>query len=125
MAKREWPLRFECGHEGCRESVTYRYPTMRDRADSYELRNYQGGKWRCIRHSQPNEVLGPDNLEIKTAYTSERREHGIFWGSYGFMHGPGFKAFCADFPAGTKLIVTARIELPQPATEGGDNGGAA
>lgn len=43
---------------------------------------------------------------------------GLFWipeggttGS-GFTHGPGYKAFADDFPEGTRLIVTAWIELP-------------
>jgi hypothetical protein len=58
MAKRDWPLRFQCVHEGCTEHVTYRYETRRDLVSSYELKNYGSGKgWRCVRHSTPNEVV--------------------------------------------------------------------
>lgn len=39
---------------------------------------------------------------------------GLFWddGS-GFTHGTGYKAYADDFPPGTRLIITARIELPE------------
>lgn len=44
---------------------------------------------------------------------------GLFWltegGAHGsgFTHGPGFKAHADDFPEGTRLTVTTRIELPE------------
>ena len=42
-----------------------------------------------------------------------RHLDGLFWDKrQGFTYGPGFKAYASDFPPGTKLIVTARIELP-------------
>lgn len=112
MARREWPLRYVCAHPGCNESATYRYATRRDLVESWERRVYGTNGWRCVRHSKPSEVLGPDNLVLETSFTSEQKDTGLYWGQFGFLHGPGFKAFCEDFPPGTRLIVTARIELP-------------
>ena len=113
MAKRDWPLRFRCAHEGCSEHVTFRYDTQRDLRSSFELKNYGAGNgWRCVRHSTPNEVLSADNLEQRFEVINRQEEYGRFFGHQGFVHGPGFKAFAKDFPPGTKLIITARIELP-------------
>lgn len=113
MAKRDWPLRFQCAHQGCTEHVTYRYDTRRDLVNSYELKSYSGDKgWRCVRHSQPNEVLSEENLETRAEVVSREESHGRFFGNQGFIYGLGFKAFAKDFPPGTKLIITARIELP-------------
>lgn len=113
MAKRDWPLRFQCAHEGCTEHVTYRYETRRDLASSYELKNYGSGKgWRCVRHSTPNEVLSAENPEQRFEVVNREEEYGRFFGHQGFVSGPGFKVFAKDFPPGTKLIITARIELP-------------
>lgn len=113
MAKREWPLRFRCAHEGCTDSVTYRYETQRDLRSSFELKNYGGEKgWLCVRHSQPDEVLSATNLETSSELVNREESYGRFFGNQGFVSGLGFKAFAKDFPPGTKLIVTARIELP-------------
>lgn len=44
---------------------------------------------------------------------------GLFWlpegGAHGsgFTHGPGFKAHANDFPEGTRLTVTTRIDMPE------------
>lgn len=116
MAKREWPLRFVCAHAGCSESATFRYETRRDMMSSFELKHYSGGNWRCARHSDLGRVLAPDNRETRFEVISEQREHGRFFGNFGIVSGPGFLAYATDLPAGTKLIVTARIELP-PAPE--------
>ncbi len=113
MARREWPLRFQCAHPGCTESVTYRYTTRRDLESSFEMKNYRGGKWKCTRHSMPDEVLGTENLETRWESVSAASEHGrVYFGHSGFVCGPGFKAWADDFPPGTRLIVTARIEMP-------------
>lgn len=122
MARRDWPLRFACAHNGCTEHVTFRYDTQRDLRESAELKWYGGGKgWLCTRHNKPNEVLSADNPETHAELISREEAYGLFFGSSGFVHGPGFKAFAKDFPPGTKLIITARIEIPataQGATHG-------
>lgn len=113
MSRRDWPLRFSCKHPGCTEHVTYRYDTRRDLAQSFELKHYGGEKgWRCTRHAKPAEVLSVENIATTCEMTIREEAHGKYFGSSGFVFGPGFKAFAADFPAGAKLIVTARIELP-------------
>lgn len=114
MARREWPLSFRCAHPGCKESVTYRYSTRRDLESSFELKNYRGGNWKCIRHNTPSEVLSVDNIETRWESVSTASKHGhAYFGHAGFVHGPGFKVWADDFPPGAKLIVTARIELPE------------
>jgi hypothetical protein len=124
---REYPLRFKCAHEGCPEYVIYRYSTRRDLAESFELKDYGGTKgWLCTRHSRPNEVLSGLNPETRFEVVSRQESYGRFFGTQGFVHGPGFKLFANDFPAGTKLIVTARIELPEteaPSPTGHQKGG--
>ncbi|MGA1853006.1 hypothetical protein VH570_19415 [Sphingobium sp. HT1-2] len=112
MARREWPLRFVCGQEGCTESANYRYQTKRDLMESFELKHYSNGRWRCIRHARPKEVLSADNRETRIEMTVDQKPHGRYFGSSGFLHGPGFKAFADDFPAGTKIIVSATLILP-------------
>jgi hypothetical protein len=81
--------------------------------ESFELKNYSNGRWFCVRHSKPNEVLSLENRETCAELISEERPYGRYFGNFGFVHGPGFKAFAKDFPAGTKIIVTARLVLPE------------
>lgn len=116
MARREWPLHFTCAHEGCREAANYRYSTKRDLMESFELKNYSNGRWRCIRHSKPNEVLSHDNPETRAELTVDQKEHGRYFESSGFISGPGFRAFAKDFPPGAKVIVTATLVLPDAPT---------
>lgn len=113
MARREYPLTFRCGHEGCTESVTYRYERQRDLSESFELKNYGNGKWRCMRHHNQERVLSPSNLETVAEMVSEEKPYGRYFGSWGFLSGPGFAIYANDFPPGTKLIVTARVEIPR------------
>ncbi|WP_175777600.1 hypothetical protein [Burkholderia anthina] len=121
MPKSEWPLRFICAHGGCGETVTYRFDTRRDLVSSYELKHYSGGRWKCLRHSDPDRVLTVENLETRHELVSTRSEHGgLYFGGQGFISGPGFLLYAKDFPAGTKLIVTARIELPAEVARAGD-----
>jgi hypothetical protein len=48
---------------------------------------------------------------------------GLFWlaegatSGSGFTYGPGFMAYATDFPEGTRLVVTARIEVPAEVVE--------
>jgi hypothetical protein len=114
MAKREWPLQFKCGVAGCAKSVTYRYETRRDLESSFELRNYSAGRWLCDRHRAPHEMLSLDNAETVVTIECEQRPHGRFFGNFGIIHGPGFRAYAEDFPAGTRIIVSAKLVLPEP-----------
>lgn len=113
MGRREWPLKFKCSHPGCAETVRYSFDTRRDLERSWEAKNYSGGRWKCARHQRPNEVLGPDNLTTRFEVVSDQRDYGRFFGQQGYVSGPGFKVWAKDLPAGTKLIVTAEIVLPE------------
>lgn len=119
MPKREYKLHFKCSHEGCAEHVTYRYDTMKDRTMSFENRIYGGGAgWKCLRHSSPDRVLSESNPETHFEVISRQESYGSFFGNNGLVTGPGFLAYAADLPAGTKLIISARIELPDAAATG-------
>ena len=115
-----------CAAPGCREQSFAEYRNQQ------EARAIRTREWRCFRHSKPNEVLSADNTETTTvltlhpSYSTSRysdeppRLIGYFWGPEGtdkghsgIETGPGFRAIAKDFPPGTRLVVTARIELPQ------------
>lgn len=111
MAKREYKLTKRCAHEGCTEIGRWTYETVRDLQTSFENKN----EYRCVRHSSPNSVLGSSNTTTEKILLNKSMEGlpGLYWDGYsGFIFGPGFKAFANDFPEGTRLVVTARIEFP-------------
>lgn len=111
MAKREWMLRKPCAHPGCTETSRYSYETRRDMVTSFESKR----EYRCFRHTRPNEILSTDRLETQVVMISKKSDgcgDVLFWNGNGFQSGPGFKAWAEDFPEGTRLIVTAKIELP-------------
>lgn len=110
-----------CTVEGCRERVHYSYANLSEQREATRLR--RGEKFLCSRHRKPEEVLAPDNLTREIVHESKWGEgtyiqDKLFWAidggkpSNGFLFGPGFKAYAADFPLGTKVIVTARVVLP-------------
>lgn len=109
-------VRFNCGHEGCGEFARYEAYDQRDRTRLHQ--SYGNGKYRCVRHDQPDRVLSAEN-RVKT-YECETYDlpHGRYWtNDSGFIFGPGFKGFASDFPVGTKLRVTAEIVLPESTEE--------
>lgn len=134
MSRREYTIRFKCAEGGCGEWYYSVAPTRREETETRAW--YAKRPWRCTRHTKPDEVLTPDNPERSTVLVAGRVRQsptrrdpdpgyisGLYWlegdattGS-GFRYGPGFKAFADDFPPGTRLIVTARIELPEGTTE--------
>jgi hypothetical protein len=115
MSQRIYVSRFPCAHAGCNEYAHYEDHTRAEQAKTYKT--YGGGKWRCVRHSNPDSVLSPTNTVRITELKSEQKFYdgkplGIYWGHSGFVSGPGFRAFAADFPEGTVLRITAEIVLP-------------
>lgn len=99
-----------CTHPGCKESA---FRTCDNRAEMWEAYRWRE-KYLCLRHTCPEKVLGAGNELIETTLVSIDKSYGKFWdGTSGFLSGPGFMAYANDFPPGTKLIVTARIELPR------------
>ncbi|TKG67046.1 hypothetical protein [Prauserella endophytica] len=118
---REYTISLACAEPGCRErSLTI----ANTRAEEREIRQrYARSPYKCTRHLKPDEVLSAENLSRTTVLVAGKSERWpdmpeLFWnGTRGFRHGPGFKAYANDFPPGTRLVVTARIELP----EGGED----
>ena len=116
MSRRLYIARFECGHEGCRETAHYECQTRSEQTDLY--RKYASSKWLCSRHSNPETVLSPTNLKTVNEVQSKTHHYdgksiGVYWENSGlFSFGPGFRAWAEDFPEGTVLRVTAEIVLP-------------
>ena len=111
--------RFECGEPGCREIAHYEFRTRKEQSETYA--RYYKTPWKCVRHSQPNEVLSLSNRKVtveivsRRSFTDSGTDIGVYWsGGSGLLFGHGFKAFSKDFPEGTKLVVTAEIVLPEP-----------
>jgi len=111
--------RATCTHPGCIESIFWSYDTRREAKDHAPRR----AVWKCGRHSNPDRNLGIDRLEITTVRTNKKvmfdsnKVLGLFWdGTSGLTHGDGYRAAASDFPEGPRLIVTARIELPEEST---------
>lgn len=111
MPRRLPHARFQCGHEGCQE---YTHFEVMDGAHRISLfKRHGNGQYRCVRHSQPDEVLGPTNTRRSVDLTNVELNTGCYWdGSMGFCYGPGFKAFARDFPPGTILRVSAEVVFP-------------
>lgn len=124
MARNRPTHRVTCAEHGCREGAFYEYDRVSDMRD--HLRRLAKNPWKCTRHTNPGGVLSPDNLEVSTTVTATPGTGNIadrlFWSDgdrigSGFTFGPGFKAFASDFPEGTRLTVTARVELPAPVAD--------
>lgn len=120
MARRGGTARFRCAQADCTEHAVYDYSS---RADYDRLaEDKRKHPWRCTRHRNPEELLGAENLtttKVLVATPSDRVDSdALFWhdgnrlGS-GLTYGDGYKAFASDFPPGTRLVITARIELPE------------
>ena len=79
------------------------------------------GPFLCSRHLLPERVLSQENRERTGVLTaaSYPSGNGMFWmkadglASTGYESGPDWNAYADDFPPGTRLIITARIELPE------------
>lgn len=126
MARREYYYSPQCAEEGCTELANYVFSTRREQQEQIAYLNRH--PWRCVRHNRAGVVLSPDEpikeavLEIYETDFGYGRSTHKFWTEpenvaekkhgNGFKYGPGFKAFAEDFPPGTRLIVTARVEIP-------------
>jgi len=111
---REYMIRFQCAEPNCHEWTHYTASTRKEQAEIY---NRNQGKWKCVRHDRPADLLGPTNMTRVHEVVSDERSHGVYWGNFGFVSGPGFCAFAKDFPPGTILRVTAEVILPHPKPE--------
>lgn len=116
MSRRPYLSRFVCGADGCMDFVNYEANTRADQARLYQA--YGQGRYRCSRHSRPDEVLSAERPIIVHEQVSYEESYGRFWRHCrsGFTYGPGFRAFAKDFPPGTCLRITAEVILPERAT---------
>lgn len=124
MGRRAITERVPCAETGCPEVSWREHETQRERAADWKRR--QEHPWRCSRHSRPDEVLSETNAVREQVLVASKVPSrfggfldGLFWipegdenGGSRSCHGQGFRAFTEDFPEGTRLVVTARVELP-------------
>lgn len=135
MSRRERTHTTRCTEDGCKEYTLHGYTTEREYREI--IQRQQAKPWKCSRHENPTRNLRPGNETTEQVLVAtrvavspvpgfpnepERWLPGLYWrpedgrtGS-GFTHGPGFNAYASDFPEGTRLVVTTRIEMPE---EGG------
>lgn len=130
MARRTYTLTLRCPTKGCTERPTfYEYTSQREYAEA--LKDYPGRTQACTRHRRPDEVLSVENFVRHHVLVASKVPNvsGLYWmvegaerGGSGFEYGPGFKAYARDFPEGTRLLVTAEIELPaDPSQQEGED----
>lgn len=115
MSSRKGIAQIRCSQPGCKEVARFAYGSAKE---AHEIRSEQEGKWKCTRHSHPDELLGLDSLVRSVRLVNMRSKHPElderFWdGRSGFVYGPGFMSFAKDFPEGAVLEVTARVILPE------------
>lgn len=106
----KYVARAQCGHDGCKEFAFFDAYTRKEQREIEQ--RYAHGNWRCMRHTRQDETLSLGQLTRTTEIVSRQEPHGRYFGHSGFVSGPGFKLWAKDFPAGTKLRVTAEIILP-------------
>jgi hypothetical protein len=136
MPRREYRSRFNCAEPGCKEMQYYTHSTRADEKETYAYQ--QRSPFRCTRHAHPEQNLKPGNEQTRRVLVASRVKSdfpdiplyntdpdwpylkGLFWleegkerGGNGFSFGPGFTAHASDFPEGSRLVVTAQIEMPE------------
>ena len=119
MPRREYRTTFRCAEPGCREVQLYVHSTRADEAASW--RRQAEHPFKCSRHRKPEQNLRPGNEKTSSVLVATRLNglDKLFWvpegaetGS-GFAFGPGcFTAYADDFPAGTRLVLTAEVLSP-------------
>lgn len=153
MARRPVTSRVNCAKPGCREVAHFEYDSPRERAASEKrykdhpwrcLRHSRedevlsAGVPACdtvltvarLRNSRYERELADYQAAVArgSAFARQPREFydDLTWegANNGIVSGPGFRAFAKDFPAGTRLIVSVRIEMPYCGNElhGADGG---
>lgn len=109
-----------CQHPGCHESQHYEFSSQR------ELQSWLRKRppFFCIRHNPNGHNLQPDSPErtVTEVLTVEAvGDLGHFFRrpdaaevAGGFKYGNDWNAFAADFPIGTKIVVTTQIQVILP-----------
>jgi hypothetical protein len=130
MPRREYRSAFKCAEPGCRDTQFLAHSTRADEKAAWQRQHEK--PYRCTRHANPERNLRPGNERVTQVLVATRRRSvrmighdeeaswlpGLFWipeggttGS-GFTFGDGYNAHASDFPEGTRLVVTAQIEMP-------------
>jgi hypothetical protein len=117
--RRGGTLWYTCAYPGCVESGCSDYASQRELAELKALRK----EWMCMRHKRAHEILSSvatEKIHVMVV-TSKSESNHRYWADEGspllksgIQSGPGFMAYAEDFPVGTRLIVTARIEAESP-----------
>lgn len=100
-----------CHYPGCDKTAFYEYDNKQDKIAGFK----NHASWMCARHTNPDQVMSPTSTERETSIVSHvcnGTGGKKFWNHFGVLYGPGFKAYADDFPEGTMITVTAKIELP-------------
>jgi hypothetical protein len=120
MGRRGGYQTFRCHTEGCRESATVEYSTLRERAETAKSTYYSN--WKCTRHRSPEKLLTPGGGAVQAVLVCYEESYGRFWrpegstkGGNGFDFSTAHNAYADDFPVGTRLVITAYVETPDQA----------
>lgn len=123
MSRREYPIREVCAEPECREQWFSYASTQRDYRAAKQ--RWRERPYRCMRHSNVDQLLTPTALSRTCVLVARRRDADrpdspMYWhigdkheGAY--VRGPGHLAYAEDFPEGTVLVITADIGIPDPA----------
>jgi len=111
--------------DGCKEVAHFEYDSQHE-LRAMQSRDYYR-QWKCVWHTQPDRNLVPEHqansvvLVCAALINDDGKEYGRSWreegasSGSGFSHSPAHKATAADWPVGTRLVVTAYIETPDQA----------
>ncbi len=129
MSRTYGMFRAQCGHDGCKEFARYEAD---NRSHYMDLSNrYGNGKWRCVRHSQPDQVLSETNSKTtETLRVIKSGEHFLLGQGkaiqrvlprprvQGFCRGlsrrDGDQNHCRSYPAERCPVMIAAIRIPTP-----------
>lgn len=124
MSGRGYVATWPCAEGGgCRETISLQYDTRAAEAEGRKFK--RDHPWKCSRHDKPAEYLQPGNEATERVLVATRLPSGegewlpgLYWipeggttGS-GYAFGPGFSAKAKEFPEGTRLVISARVEIP-------------
>ena len=129
MSRRGGTVQIRCHTENCRETTLVAYDLQRERREIATSSYYQN--WKCARHAKPERYLTPDNTansvvlvateKFYAGLRGEQKSLGLFWVPEGKDTGSGYNfseahvAEAKNFPAGTRLVITAYVETPEQA----------
>jgi hypothetical protein len=113
MRRRAVTKRLRCSVPGCAGFGISQYDNQREYAESLFL----DGQWRCPRHTGIVLTVESPKAEWVSEPSSPSTKYpqlpDLFWGSQGFAGAGEIKAWCNDFPAGTRVRIAMEIILPE------------